>query len=808
MLKCEHCLLEFSVEKAVYDEIDEAKKVFCCSGCRGVYHLINSEGLSEFYDRREEEWFAGPPGEGSLDIAAIRESVRERGDESEIDLIIDGIRCASCIWLIEKLLEKTEGVTYARVNYATHRARIRWRAEHTDIEKVLHRIQSAGYNPKPAVGSAGEDQLKREQRDLLIRFGTAAFFSMQLMMYSVALYAGYFQGMSPSFKFFLHLVSLAVATPVFFYGGMPFIMGATRGLKTAHFNMDVLIVTGAGSAYFYSIYQIAAGGEVYFDTSAMIITLILLGRYLEIRAKGRASEAITRLVSLSPKEARVVKNTDEYEMIPLSKVKEEDLIHIKPGERIPLDGFVIEGASEVDESMLTGESVPVDKKDGSEVFCGTQNLYGSFIFQVARTGDKTVLSHIIRTVEDAQARKAPVQALADRLVGYFVPVVLCLSMVTAIMWLLQDNLLTVAVMNAVSVLVIACPCALGLATPLAILVGTTDASNKGIMIKGGDIIERAKKIDTVALDKTGTLTEGRPRLSSYRGVGMSNEEALYFAASLERYSEHSIARSIVDSVSASALYMVDNFRAVPGKGVMGEVNGNAVQAGSRCFIESTEMESNFNDPLSPDIEKWIESQEGSGSTLIYLSVNGNLSGLFAVSDSVRKEAEETVKALQASGLDVILMTGDEKKAALHVGSKLNLKSDKVMARVSPIEKAEAVKGMQNRGRAVMMVGDGINDAPALVQSDVGIAMGRATDIALESADIVLMRSDLGLVHHALMLSKKTYRVIRQNLFWAFMYNIIALPLAVAGVLHPIIAALAMTLSSLSVVGNSLRLKKT
>jgi Cu2+-exporting ATPase len=657
------------------------------------------------------------------------------------------------------------------------------------------------------VGSAGEDQLKREQRDLLIRFGTAAFFSMQLMMYSVALYAGYFQGMSPSFKFFLHLVSLTVATPVFFYGGMPFIMGATRGLKTAHFNMDVLIVTGAGSAYFYSIYQIATGGEVYFDTSAMIITLILLGRYLEIRAKGRASEAITRLVSLSPKEARVIRNTDEYEMIPLSTVNEGDLIHIKPGERIPLDGFVTEGASEVDESMLTGESVPVDKKDGSEVFCGTQNLYGSFIFQVTSTGDKTVLSHIIRTVEDAQARKVPVQALADRVVGYFVPVVLCLSLVTAIMWLFKDNLLTVAVMNAVSVLVIACPCALGLATPLAILVGTTGASKKGIMIKGGDIIERANKIDTVALDKTGTLTEGRPRLSSYRGVGMSDEEALYFAASLERYSEHSIARSIVDSVSASALYMVENFRAVPGKGVMGEVNGNAVQAGSRSFIESTEMESNFNDPVSPDIEKWIESQEGSGSTLIYLSVNGNLSGLFAVSDSVRKEAEETVKALQASGLDVILMTGDEKKAALHVGSKLNLKSDEVLARVSPVEKAEAVKGMQNRGRAVMMVGDGINDAPALVQADVGIAMGRATDIALESADIVLLRSDLGLVHHALMLSKKTYGVIRQNLFWAFIYNIIALPLAVAGVLHPIIAALSMTLSSLSVVGNSLRLKK-
>jgi len=811
MLKCDHCSLPVPDTRAVVDEINGEKKVFCCNGCRGVFRFINSEGLSDFYGRRESSWTPGPPDESPIELSAFSDSLRPAGDEMEIDVVIDGIRCASCIWLIEKLMLRTDGVNYARVNYATHKAKLRWDPETTDVANVLTRIKSIGYTPKPSLPGAREEELKAQQRDLLVRFGTAAFFSMQLMLYSVALYAGYFQGIGEKTRLTFQLIALALATPILFYSGMPFIRGSVRGLKNLSFNMDVLIVTGAGSAYIYSIYQIYSGGEVYFDTSAMIITLILLGRYIESGAKGRSSEVITRLLSLNPKEARVVREQGtggrEFEPVPITSIHSGDLVQIRPGERIPLDGIVTEGASEVDESMLTGESKPVAKGPGSELFCGTQNLYASLIFNVKRTGKDTVLSQIIMTVENAQARRAPVQALTDRVVGYFVPAVLLLSVCTCIIWLIYGRALEEAFMNAVSVLVIACPCALGLATPLAVLIGTTRGASKGILIKGGDIIERARKIDTVVLDKTGTITQGKPRLLLCRGIGVRDNEALAIASSLEQFSEHSIAKAIVNAVIETTSYNVADFIAHPGLGVSGMINGKPALIGSRAFILSAISREKVNSAIGTDLLSQIKSQELSGSTVIYLLYDGRLSGVFVISDEVRSEAKESVEVMKKTGYDVIMITGDSPETALSVAEAVGLGKDKVMARKSPTEKAEAIKAMQEEGRSVIMVGDGINDAPALVQADVGMAMGRATDIALESADMVLMRSTLTLVPDAVRLSKKVYKVIRQNLFWAFIYNIIAVPLAVMGLLHPIVAAISMTLSSLSVVGNSMRLKR-
>jgi heavy metal translocating P-type ATPase len=612
---------------------------------------------------------------------------------------------------------------------------------------------------------------------------------------------------------------------------MPFIKGSLRGLRNLTFNMDVLIVTGAGSAYLYSLFQIVAGGEVYFDTSAMIITLILLGRYIESGAKGRASTVITRLLALNPKEARILRQNTEHrakstglishlpsedfdkysskvtEMVPLSSVKDEDMIFIKPGERIPFDGIVVQGTSELDESMLTGESKPVSKRPGSELFCGTQNLYGHIVFKVTRTGKDTVLSHIIRTVEDAQARQAPVQTLADRLVGYFVPVVLILSFLTCMAWFLKGTSLAGSVMNAVSVLVIACPCALGLATPLAILIGTTQGALKGILIKGGDIIERAKDINMVVLDKTGTITEGKPVLTSYNGIGISDAEALNLALSLEHLSEHSIAKAVINHSGVEVPFSVTDFAAYPGKGICGDIDGKRVLIGNRRYIETEGIYRSVESAVTPEMLQTIQSQESAGTTVVYLSYDKTLAGIFTISDSIRKEAGEAVAMLKKMGHDVCIITGDNRKTASIVAGTIGLDKEMLMAEKSPIEKAEVIRRMQGEEREIIMVGDGINDAPALVQADVGIAMGRATDIALESADMVLMRNDLRLIPDAIALSKKTYGIIRQNLFWAFAYNMLALPLAVAGVLHPIVAAAAMMLSSLSVVGNSMRLKR-
>ncbi len=797
MPRCDHCLIEFPEREAVQDEIKGHAKIFCCHGCQGVYRLINDEGLDDFYKRRKD-WVPGRVSPAAVNVSAFADSLRPAGDEIETDIVLDGIRCASCVWLNERVLQKTGGVTFAQVNYATHRARIRWDPKRTGLDAILQRIASIGYTPKPFIAGAYDDEQRKAQRDLLIRFGTASFFSMQQMIYSAALYAGYFQGIEVNLKNLFHWISLALTTPVVFYAGWPFLKGALRGVRHLTFNMDVLIAAGAGSAYLYSIVQMFSGGEVYFDTATMIITLILLGRFIEAGAKRKASEALTRLLSLAPREARKVGAPADgtyhgapRSLTPVTAIRPGDLVEVLPGEKIPLDGIVRSGESETDESMLTGESRPVPKTVGAEVFGGTVNLFGAFIYEVTRTGDETVLARIIRAVEDAQARRAPVQAFADRVVGVFVPLVLLISLGTAAFWALTGAGTSTAVMNAVSVLVIACPCALGLATPLAILIGTSFGASRGVLIKGGDVIERAKRIDLVLFDKTGTVTEGRPSLIHFRGIGMADDKALRIAASVERYSEHSLGKAIVAAAGASDLEEVTEFAAVPGKGVRGVIKGTVVAVGNREFADAHGV-------LPQDVEQ----RETAGETVVYLSCDGKLAGIFAVSDTVRSEAKDAVATLGRNGAETVMITGDAAATANAVAGRLGIKA--VKARRTPLEKADDVRAFHAAGRSCAMVGDGINDAPALVEADVGIAMGRATDIALESADMVLMRNDLRLVPLALRLARRTFSVIRQNLFWAFFYNVITIPMAVMGMLHPIVAAGAMALSSLSVVGNSLR----
>ncbi|NJD55467.1 MAG: heavy metal translocating P-type ATPase [Nitrospirae bacterium] len=810
-MTCDHCQLTFPERDAVREIMNGKEHCFCCNGCRAVFLLIRSEGLEAFY--RNRAWDSpGTPVDQQEKVGAelFADDEQQIGVNKEIDILIDGIRCASCVWLNEKFLSRTDGVEYARINFATHKAKIRWDPGRVSLDRILERIQSIGYMPRPYRESEQFRQQKAEARDLLVRFGTAAFLSSQLMIYSIALYAGYFQGIDPATKTVLEIIAMVLTLPVILYSGMPFIRNTFIGLRHLHFTMDSLITLGSGSAFVYSVYQMLNGGTVYFDTSAMIITLILLGRYIETTAKGRASETIEKLSRLSPREARILKDAGsadllsaETVMIPLTELKRGNLVRILPGELIPADGRVVQGESEANESILTGESLPVHKTAGSTVIGGAINLYGTFVFEVTSTGKDTFLAGVIRSVEDAQAKKPRLQILADRVVGYFVPFILALACITTTGYLLTGSPANSALMAGISVLGIACPCSLGLATPLAVLVYTTMASARGILVKDGSVIEKSGAVTHIIFDKTGTLTEGRPSLREVVSLDRALDTAYLcrLAASIENLSEHSLGRAIT-TASSDVFLPVKDFRAVPGRGVSGLVGGLVVHIGSRTFMQDSGITGSSS---ASRVDEISLSFEKAGNTVVFMGWDGEVRALFIVSDRIRQEAADAVAALSSLGLETALASGDNRATTEAVASAANI--PQAHPEMSPDNKRHLIHELQAAGKRVMMIGDGINDAPALTEAAIGIAMGRGTDIAMESADAVLIRGDLSLIPYFMHLSRRAYAVIRQNIFWAFVYNIVALPLAVSGMLHPIVAAGAMAASSLFVVTNSLRIRK-
>lgn len=819
LVRCDHCLLPVSGQEALYDDYPAGRKIFCCNACRAIYRMIQDEGLGEFYRKRDWRSTGIPKSLRTIDVRetenadeeveALAPFIRGDGVVREADLMIDGIRCASCIWLNEKVLERTPGVLSARVNFATHRAQVRWDSSRTTLGRILSRIRSIGYLARTYTPAAQEALLKEQNRDLLLRFGTAAFFSMQLMLFSFGLYAGFFQGIDPVYKQWLEFGALLVCTPVLFYSGWPFLKSALRGVRNRTLNMDVLISLGAFSAYVLSIRQMFIGGEVYFDTSAMIITLVLLGRLLENSAKHRASEAVTRLLALQPQDARMIQGTTCV-IVPAAKIRKGDLIGIMPGEKVPLDGIVRQGTSETDASLVTGESRPVEVSIGSEVIGGSMNGLGSLIVEVTRTGQETVIAQISRLVEQAQAATAPVQRFADRVSAYFIPFVIAASGFTFWYWyryFYADQ----SLLNAVSVLVIACPCALGLATPVAVLAGTGSAARKGILIKGGDILERMHKIDTVVLDKTGTITTGKMSVVEVRsaecGVGReqlktknSKLETVQFAASAEQGSEHLMGSAIVRYAHEQGiqLFPFDAFRAVPGQGIGATVQGSSVLVGKRTYLEASGI------AIGPEVVREAEQIEQTGKTVVWVARGDDFLGLLALMDVPKEDSQDAISRLKRMKIDVTMVTGDNAGTAQAIAGQTGIAS--VIAGVLPQGKSEEIVRLRAQGRVVAMVGDGINDAPALAAADIGIAMASGSDIAMESADVVLMRSDLNSVVEAVALSRKTFRIIKQNLFWAFFYNVAAIPLAMAGLLNPIVAAAAMAISSVTVVMNSLRLR--
>ncbi len=814
MSECSHCLLSFPEREAIHDEIGGKTLTFCCNGCRGIYRLIHDEGLEGFYDKRDwNDGAAGPllantPDPGLFD-ALVREvpPVADVPPLKEIEIYVGNIRCASCIWLNEKILNRTDGVVHARLNYATHMARIRWNPETTRLGTILARIASIGYLPKPYTESERYKAQSAEAKDLLVRFGTAAFLSSNLMIYSIALYAGYFQGLDKNIKHLLEIISLVLATPVLFYSGMPFIRSTFRGLRSLHFTMDSLITIGSGSAFIYSVYCLFTGGEVYFDTSAMIITLILLGRYIEAIAKGKASMTIQMLSELVPREARKVRSGSQSggdpdsEMVPIASVQKGDCLLVKPGERIPLDGTVISGESEVDESVITGESRPVAKTAGLRVIGGSMNLFGSVVFEAAGTDKDTLLSKIIQSVSEAQSIKPPLQNTADRVVAVFVPAMIVISLLTLIVYLARGASLDVALMTGISVLVIACPCSLGLSTPLAVLIASTIASSRGILIKNGEVIENVVKVNGVVFDKTGTITIGKPVLKQtlILDTSLNDRELLKIAASLERFSEHSAGHAIMEAAKGLKTYDVSGFKAVPGKGVQGMLNGLHVFVGTVGFMEQRGI------PVSDETRRSVQPFETEGHTAIFTGWEGRLRGVFLVADTVRDDAAEAITRIRRMGLTTSIISGDTDTTTGAIAAAVGIRD--VTGGALPAEKRQLIAGMQKKGGRIMMIGDGVNDAPALTEAFVGIGMGRGTEIAMESADAILVRNRLDTVPFFIWLCRRTFRIIKQNIFWAFFYNAAAIPLAISGRLHPIVAAGAMSISSLFVVFNSLRIRR-
>ncbi|HLA68770.1 MAG TPA: heavy metal translocating P-type ATPase [Bacteroidota bacterium] len=759
-----------------------------------------------------------------------------------LTLPVEGMTCASCVARVEKALKTTGGIESAIVNLATEKVTVSFDASKADMDEMSKAVENAGYklilpsldqrSNEPTNQRTNETRLRlmvrrahhqndfggqaayerRKESDfkkLKGEFILSAVLTIPIMVISMIGMTDWFMAWSPFTMNEINLLLLVATTIVMVVSGKRFFSIAWKLGRHGSADMNTLVAVGTGSAYLYSAIIVLfprwlsvadASGHIYFDTAAAIITLILMGRLLESKAKRKTTDAIKKLMNLQPKMARILKNGIESD-VPVDDVRKDDIFIVRPGEKMPVDGVILKGATSVDESMLTGESMPVEKIPGNAVVGGTINMDGSLEVRATAVGKETVIAQIIRLVEEAQGSKAPIQTLADKVASVFVPAVIVIAVVTLALWLLIGGIpFSSALINFVAVLIIACPCALGLATPTAIMVGTGRGATQGILIRNAESLERAHGIQTIILDKTGTLTEGKPSVTDFIPLnGHERLAVLRHAASVENRSEHPLARAIVDYAVREGIVPgdVESFKAVSGLGVRAAMNGTEIVVGSPSYTKDQAIDIGA-------AEKEIVRFASEGKTAVLVAINGTAAGVFGISDTVKSTSREAVEKLKRLGISVVILTGDSAATARSVAASLGI--DRVIAEVMPREKAAHVRRLQAEGAIVAMAGDGINDAPALAQADVGIAMGTGTDVAMETADITLMNGDLLNVVHAISLSKNTIRTIKQNLFWAFVYNVVGIPVAALGLLNPMYAAAAMALSSVSVVSNSLRLR--
>ena len=725
--------------------------------------------------------------------------------KEKVDFKISGMSCAACAARIEKGLKGLPGVYNAVVNLAAEKASIEYNPAEIAIGQIQEKVRKLGFEAHNIADTGDIDREKKareneigRQRFRLILSATLSF----PLLWAMVLH--FFGIMGPVGDILMNpYLQFVLATPVQFVAGWQFYHGAYTALRNGSANMDVLVALGTSAAYFFSIANVLSGvHDLYFETSAILITLILLGKLLEATAKGRTSEAIKALMGLQAKTARVIRAGEEAD-VPIEAVLVDDIIIVRPGEKIPVDGVIIEGTSTVDESMLTGESIPVDKKAGDEVVGATINKLGTFKFKATKVGKDTALAQIVRIVEEAQGSKAPILRFADVVSGYFVPTIVIIAVLTFLAWffVVDPGNFSRALVNFTAVLVIACPCALGLATPTSIMVGTGKGAENGILIKGAEHLENAHRLTTIVLDKTGTVTKGEPGVTDVVPLtGIAGSDLVKLAVRAEKNSEHPLAQAIVryGQEQGAAVIDPDTFAAIPGYGVEVTIDGQKILVGTRKLMRENAV---AIEAVLPAIER----MENQGKTVMLMAINNQMAGLFAVADTVKENSAAAIAELKNLNIDVWMITGDNERTARAIAEQVGITN--IMAEVLPEHKAEKVEALKREGKVVAMVGDGINDAPALVAADVGFAIGTGTDVAIEAADITLMRGDLRGIVAAIKLSRATMRNIKQNLFWALIYNSLGIPFAAVGFLSPVIAGGAMAFSSVSVVMNALRLKR-
>jgi len=794
-IACTHCNLEFDESVMIIEQEDEQKLYFCCKGCQGVYHLLNSEGLGTFYDKLGDTKLQ-PASQISedlekFDLEGFKNKYIKSNEDGlyEIHLIIEGIHCSACVWLNEKVLHKTDGIIEASINYTNNKAKVVWDPEEVKLSQIIETIRSIGYNAYPYDPSLQEERANKAKKDYYSRILVAVFGTMNIMWLAIAKYAGYFSGMEQNFKDILNVAEFILATPVLFYSGWIFFKGAYYGFKNRIVNMDTLVASGALSAYIYSIYAMTTQrGEVYFDSVVMIITFVLVGKYLEVLSKKHAVDTLDSLMGSTPTEVTTLTNGIKS-LVSIENIQVGDLIELKPGEKVVIDGVITSGQGSFDESSLTGENEPIFKQKGDAILSGSLCLDSVLHYEASKDVSGSLLTSIVSLLEESMTKKPHIEQLANTISGYFSNIILLISLLTLAGWYFWNGSFETALIVAISVIVIACPCALGLATPMATLVGISIAAKRGILFKEATFLETMAKSKLLALDKTGTLTEGKPSVVK---AELFEEFDLSLLLALVNTSNHPISKGLASYLKEENDPLQDialeNIKSIEAKGIKATYRGKKLLGGNADLLKDEGFEIDVN----------------SENSLFFFALDNKLLARFELTDTIREGAKEAIDQIRGLGIRVVMLTGDHEQSAHKVAKEVGIKE--VYAKLLPQEKSALIEKFQTNGEVVVMVGDGINDAIALAQANIAIAMGQGADVAISVSDVVLLDEKPQSIFEAYKISRRTFSAVKENLGFSLLYNVIAVPLAVAGFVNPLIAALSMSLSSLVVVGNSMRIK--
>ena len=795
---CTHCKLEFDESVMITEKENDKALYFCCKGCEGVYHLLNAKDLDGFYEQLGNNKLEPVKLDANddlerFDLEGFRKKYIKTSKDgfSEINLIIEGIHCSACVWLNEKVLHQSDGIVEATINYSNNKAKVVWDGDEIKLSKIIETIRAIGYNAYPYDPAIQEEKAVKLRNEYYSRILVGVFATMNIMWIAIALYSGYFSGMEASKKHILHIAEFILATPTLFYSGSIFFRGAYYGLKNKFINMDLLVSAGASLAYIYSIYaMITKHGEVYFDSVTMIITFVLVGKYLEILSKKKAADTLDKIASSTPTEALVIENGQKV-LKSIEVIEVGEVIELKAGEKVAIDGVLTRGEAMFDLSVLTGESEPILKKLGDEIVSGSIVIDSTIEYTTSKQANNSLLHNISELLSDAVTKKPHIEQLANQVSGYFSVVIFLTSIATFFGWYLFVGAgFEKALIVAISVIVIACPCALGLATPMATLIGISKAAKEGILFKEASKIETMAKATLLALDKTGTITVGKPLVVNYKEFKEYDKRLLY---SLVKSSNHPISKGVtsylLEQDSNLKELELEEHKELQAKGV------EAVYENSRLLGGNLELLKYNN----------IEFSYSSDNSLYIFAINGEVIALFELSDIIKPSAKEFINSIKRLGIKVLMLTGDRAEVASKIAKEVGI--EQVKANLLPQDKASLIDSYHKQGEIVVMVGDGINDSIALAKSDIAIAMGSGADIAVEVSDVVLLNNSLSSLKNSFLLAKNVFKSIKQNLSLSLLYNVIAVPLAVMGYVTPFIAALAMSLSSLSVVANSFRIKK-